>query len=191
VQERCSQRSLQGVSVGSIAGEDDGEAGTTVVSMVYLQLTHWPRYTTEWKSGALETFVWATMSQEEVKSRMQLARLNGLIGMHGEGKGKEVARGDVKESAKGNGRRSSGGKESNNIQWVNTNEQTKAFTAANDPKGKKATGAGTESISTTPTSALGGLGLSMTTPLDLMSHTPLVNVSAGTHNFFATPSITP
>jgi hypothetical protein len=154
------------------------------VSMVYLQPTQRPRYTTEWKSGALEYFVWAAMSQEE-------ARLNRLVVMHGEGKGKEVARGDAKESAQGKGRRRNEGKESNDIQWVNTNEQTKAFTAANNPKGKNATGVGTESISTTPTSALGELGLSMTTPFDLTSHTPLVNVSAGTHDFFATPSIAP
>jgi hypothetical protein len=46
-------------------------------------------------------------------------------------------------------RRRSGWQESNVIQWVHTNGQTKAFTAVIDPEGKKASGAGTESILTT------------------------------------------
>jgi hypothetical protein len=113
------------------------------------------------------------MSQEEVKTRMHLARLNGSNGMNG-------------------GRRSgrNGGQDSNVFQWVDPYEQTQTFTAANDRKGKKATGAGTESTSTRSTFAFSGLGLSTTPPLDLTSHTPLLDVSTGTHNFFAIPSIT-
>jgi hypothetical protein len=79
--------------------------------------------------------VWARMNQKEVKSRMQLARLNGMNGMNGGGKGKEVARGGAKGSVKR--RRRSGRQESHVIQWVNTNEQTKAFTAANNPKARR------------------------------------------------------
>jgi hypothetical protein len=98
---------------------------------------------------------------------MQLTRLSGLTRMDGGRKSKEVARG----GAKGKRRSRNGGQKSNVIQWVDPNEQMKVFTAANDPKGKKATGAGTESTSTRSTSALSGPGLS-TAPLDLASHTP-------------------
>jgi hypothetical protein len=98
---------------------------------------------------------------------MQLTRLSGLTRMDGGRKSKEVARG----GAKGKRRSRNGGQKSNVIQWVDPNEQMKVFTAANGPKGKKATGAGTKSTSTRSTSALSGPGLSTTPPLDLTSHT--------------------
>jgi hypothetical protein len=96
------------------------------------------------------------MDQEEAIVMMQLTTLNGLIGMNGGGKGKEVARGSAKGSAKGKRRRRSGWQESNVIQWVHTNGQMQAFTAAIDSGGKKASGAGTESNSTTSISGLSG-----------------------------------
>jgi hypothetical protein len=77
VQERCVLQSAQGVPVGNLAGEDNGEAGMTVVSMVDVQPAQWTQYTMEWKSEALKHFVRAGMSHMEVEGRMQLARLNG------------------------------------------------------------------------------------------------------------------
>jgi hypothetical protein len=112
------------------------------------------------------------MSQEEVKKRMQLARLDGSNGMNSGRRGRRSGR--------------SGGQDSNVFHWVDPHEQTKAFAAANGRKGQKATGAGTESTSTTSTSALSEhCSISR-----LTSHTPLPDVSTWTHNFFATPSIT-
>jgi hypothetical protein len=122
---------------------------------------------------------------------MKLAGLNGFNGMNGAGKGIEVAR----EGAKGKERVRGGGQEANIVQWVNTSDHKKEYTAGNIPKGKKATGAGTSaSTSAILTSGLGGPGWSATTPLNLitsMSPTPPKNVSAGTYNFFSTMKIAP
>jgi hypothetical protein len=92
------------VPVESTIGENARKAGTiktAVVFIVDLQFTKWLCNMTEWKSGMLHHFVWAGMGQEEVKARMQLAKLNGLNGLNGEWKGKEVRRGDAKGKERG------------------------------------------------------------------------------------------
>jgi hypothetical protein len=54
VQERYLLLAAQAVPVGSVAIDDDGEAGIAVVFMADLQLTQWLQYMMEWKSEALE-----------------------------------------------------------------------------------------------------------------------------------------
>jgi hypothetical protein len=52
VQERYLLLATQAVPIGSIASDDNGEAGTAVVFMVDLQPTL--QYMMRWKNGALE-----------------------------------------------------------------------------------------------------------------------------------------